>query len=289
MSIPPTYRQVVWAQVKSQIFRSETPTHLFWAIVPPVIAGALAVFIARRESQSVLIETASGIAGVILALSGYIAYLRLQAPRKIWEASLPRAQETHGASIGQNPTFIPNITNVIPLVLPLIATNEHSASQLTIKVFGLDLETVTPWLQQLATDHIVRANIAIKVLMIDVGSEVIKQIVGGPKSNVSIKTAEASREKIAELADNAAFTGRGISIELRSYAAAPFFHGYLVGDKYLFLGFTEIRYGKLQGSNYPYMHLTFDGGSAHVKHYFRVFDQWFDFYWQRGPSLVRSA
>ncbi len=56
----------------------------------------------------------------------------------------------------------------------------------------------------------------------------------------------------------------------------------MINERHLFLGFTEIKAGKLHGSNNPYIYLDSDSKTDATVHYFRFYKTWFDYYWNHG-------
>jgi hypothetical protein len=79
------------------------------------------------------------------------------------------------------------------------------------------------------------------------------------------------------------------SFEMRQYDLPPIFHGLLLNDSHLFLGFTEIHDGKIIGGTKPYLHLWHDDqkDSSLNSHYFRFYKDWFAYYWENSKEVVK--
>ena len=171
-------------------------------------------------------------------------------------------------------------------VLPLIVEQASKKQHIKIENFGLDLETVMPWINHkiISSKKFGVVRFEMKSLIINPKSAYLKDLING-SSNISSTTINASIEAAKNLINHDAYR---FSFELRQYDLPPIFHGFLVNEEHLFLGFTEIVNGKLIGGTKPYLHLCKqpDDTSEITAHYFNIFKDWFEYYWTRSKEVA---
>jgi len=172
-------------------------------------------------------------------------------------------------------------------VLPILRDFAIKKQPISIINFGLDLYSVMPWLKNkiLHPAEFDATLIEIKSLIINPDSEFIKNIVNG-NSNISSEVIASSikaAQSIEQLTDLYKFT-----FELRQYDLPPIYHGFILNDEHLFLGFTELENGKVIGGIKPYIHLKKDKDnySDFTTHYFTFFKDWFYYYWTISKQVA---
>jgi hypothetical protein len=159
-----------------------------------------------------------------------------------------------------------------------------SLDQISIRNMGLDLETVMPWIKNkvLTSNDLRNTSFDYKGLIINPESSCIKDFIDGT-SNVKKKYVEYS----LEIADSIKEMNiSNIKIEIKSYQCLPIFYGFILNDKHLFLGFTEIIAGKIMGGTTPYIYLKFNKTSKLNVHYFNMFNSWFDKFWGSSNTIL---
>lgn len=157
--------------------------------------------------------------------------------------------------------------------------------QISIKNMGLDLETVMPWLRDkiLTSSDLKNTSIDYKGLIINPESSCIIDFINGT-SNVKKKFVETSLENADSINE---MNISNVKIEIKSYHCLPIFYGFILNDKHLFLGFTEIVNGKIMGGTTPYIYLKFNKTSKLNVHYFNMFNSWFNKFWGSSNTLIK--
>lgn len=169
-------------------------------------------------------------------------------------------------------------------ILQIIIEESKSNNKFSLKNIGLDLETVMPWLRyKLVTNEICsRSHIHYKGLIINPMSESVSGYINGA-SNVRSSFVTSSLESAENLNT---LDIKNYNIEIRSYDCLPVIYGFLLNDNHLFLGFTEIKEGKISGGNTPYLYLKHDKTSILNVHYFNVFSSWFKKMWLTSNKQI---
>ena len=171
-------------------------------------------------------------------------------------------------------------------LLPLITKLASKNIEIRIENFGLDLETVMPWINQkiLTSEKLKYVNLEMKALIINPESRYLKGLING-RSNISGATINSSIEAANNLINH---NLHKFSFEMRKYDLPPIFHGFLLNDEHLFLGFTEIEGGKLVGGTKPYLYLNKknENISDITLHYFSFFKNWFYYNWNISQEVT---
>jgi hypothetical protein len=156
---------------------------------------------------------------------------------------------------------------------------------ITVQNFGLDLETVMPWLKnKLLLEHkLLGCKLVYQGLIANHESEVLLPLINGT-SNIKTTYINASLESAGELTE---LDIRNIDVEIRAYDTPPIFHGFIINEKHLFISFTEIQLGKIKGGVFPYMYMQYDKTSKLNQHYFRMFKSWFVHIWDKSVLRVK--
>lgn len=156
--------------------------------------------------------------------------------------------------------------------------------------YGLDLEVV----QSLITYQFILKkdinNLIYHGLIISPDSEKLQDYIDG-SSNIHSTVANSAIQKIKNLSEQHGqeLNNRHIELEIRSYEDLPVIHGFLINDKYLYLGFTQIESGKLQGGQYPYFFMKYDRHSKLTMHCFSMFRSWFAKKWEAGKVQMANT
>jgi hypothetical protein len=168
----------------------------------------------------------------------------------------------------------------------LIINEEYkSLDQISIRNMGLDLETVMPWLRNkvLTSSDLRNTPVDYKGLIINPESSCVKDFINGT-SNVKKKFVEFSLESADSIKE---MNISNIKIEIKSYQCLPIIYGFILNDKHLFLGFTEIIDGKIMGGTTPYIYLKFNKTSKLNVHYFNMFNSWFNKFWGSSNTIIK--
>ena len=172
-------------------------------------------------------------------------------------------------------------------VLSIIRQKVSENEDILIENFGLDLESVIPWLNNKII-HPVEfddVHITMNSLIVNPESIHLKDLVDGDSNitTIAVNSSIASAKKIANQSNLTKF-----SLVIRQYDCFPIIHGFVINKEHLFLGFTNIENGKLIGGTQPYIHLTkSDNNPSHLtNHYFQFFDDWFKHYWSISNEII---
>jgi hypothetical protein len=172
-------------------------------------------------------------------------------------------------------------------VLKIIRQTAQDNENVLIENFGLDLESVIPWINNKIIHPIEFDNthVTIRSLIINPESSILKNLIDG-ESNITTIAVNASIASARKMADS-----RNIDkfcMIIRQYDYYPLIHGFIINKKHLFLGFTNIENGKLIGGTQPYIHLikTVNTTSHLTNHYFQFFTDWFRLYWEESKEIV---
>jgi hypothetical protein len=171
-------------------------------------------------------------------------------------------------------------------VLPIVKKLKSEGKKIEVKNFGLDLETVMPWLNiRINSGEFAGINAAFKCLIINPESPCINGLID-KGSNVSSNIVNSSINSAREIENNNELNN--FELELKQYDLPPIIHGFLINDIHLFLGFTEIISGKLKGGAKPYLYLNKQEHTSSLiaLHYYSCFKSWFDHYWSISKTIV---
>lgn len=155
-------------------------------------------------------------------------------------------------------------------------------NNVTVLNLGLDLESVTPWLNGslFEISDFEDKQIHYKGLIVNTKNPQIEVLVNG-SSNILDQDVNYSIGKIPLIAKK--ISGRG-SIELRFYDYVPVIHGFVVNNQHFFIGFTEVRNGKLQGGVFPYIYCKRNEGGSFNSHICDMFSSWVSYIWDDSKS-----
>lgn len=183
--------------------------------------------------------------------------------------------------------YLDNVGKVLDKINTIIAQEIKSDNEIIITNFGLDLETVMPWIKNTLLENADLENIQItyRGLIINPDAEQIKNLIDGASNiqSAAVAAALANAQHITELK----FTG--IDFEIKSYDEVPFFHGFIIDRRYLFISFTEVVNNKMCGGTLPYLYIKLDNTSPLNKHLFSMYSSWFDYIWSHSESKVKFA
>lgn len=203
-------------------------------------------------------------------------------------SSLKKKLEELNKTLPKNFEIIKNVDDVLQSkILPLIREESAEHKLIQIENFGLDLHSVMPWMENqiIHSEEFDNIRVEIKSLIINPESEYLKKFIDG-KSNISSNII-ASSIAIANDLNKHEDLDR-FCLEMRQYDLPPIFHGFLLNNEHLFVGFTEILEGKIIGGIKPYLHLWKDvkNTSEFNSHYFKFFKNWFDYYWNISKEVA---
>ncbi|MBS1514581.1 MAG: hypothetical protein JSS63_06095 [Bacteroidetes bacterium] len=173
-------------------------------------------------------------------------------------------------------------------ILPILREQINLHDQIVVHNLGLDLQSVIPWIENQIINNREFDNIKLEInsLIIDPDSEYTKNLLGDG-SNIRAENIKTS----IQIANNFNTTYPDLirfSLKMKKYKLPPIFHGFLLNDEHLFIGFTELKEGKIIGGIKPYIHLWNDGKtrSDFNSHYFNFFKNWFDYYWNISTEVA---
>lgn len=202
-------------------------------------------------------------------------------------SSLKSDLEELKKTIPKNFEILENVQEVLKeKILPIIREQIKIDDRIIIDNFGLDLQSVIPWIEDhITTKELNNVEIKIKSLIINPNSENIKNLLGAP-GNIRSSTVLSSIDTANEF--NNLENLLNFSLQIRQYNLPPIFHGFLLNKEHLFIGFTELHGGKIEGGKKPYLHLWKDGKtkSDFNLHYFQFFKDWFDYFWSISKEVA---
>ncbi len=174
-------------------------------------------------------------------------------------------------------------------VLPVIEQIVAAGESLTILNFGLDLENVLPWIREKAYGgEFNGVAAAFRFLILNPESPYLQDLIDGD-SNISSDSVRFSIASAKRFADNKTLSQ--FKLEMRQYDLPPVAHGFIINDAHVFLGFTEVKDGKLIGGIKPYIYLNkqqYDASTI-VQHYFTFFKTWFEYLLEYFENRCRCS
>jgi hypothetical protein len=180
-----------------------------------------------------------------------------------------------------------DVNDILIALKPIINEQSEKKGYINIKDFGLDLETVMPWISHEITrfKKINHIPFNMKTLVINPNSKYLNVLIDG--------NSDVTSENITASINSARHLNRHnlcrVGFELRQYDLPVIFHGFMVNDEHLFISFTEIIDNKLFGGSKPFIHLKKVGEpvSNITQHFFNFFNDWFDYYWENAKIIVK--
>ncbi len=167
----------------------------------------------------------------------------------------------------------------------IIKNQGQKNKKVSIKIFGLDLQTVMPWFMTkiIHDDFYNDIYIDFKCMLINPDLNIIRPLINGH--------SDISKDAIHNSIKNALAIGDipnidRLTFEMRQYSLLPIVHGFMVDDEFIGIAFTEIENKKLYGGIYQYIHGTKNAESRFMKHLFGIFSSWFDFYWGNSKLIT---
>lgn len=173
-------------------------------------------------------------------------------------------------------------------LLPIIIEQAIKKKYIKIDNFGLDLETVMPWINTkiINSPKLENVTFEMRALILNPKSEYMKAYIDG-HSSISTSTITASIQSAKRLSQLDLYK---FKFSLRQYNLPPIFHGFVLNDEHLFISFSEIFDNKIIGGTKPYLHLCKqdDNISEISMHYFNFFKNWFDYYWKTSIEITNT-
>lgn len=187
-----------------------------------------------------------------------------------------------------NLEVIENVSDVLQnSVLMIIRRLVKKKKDIIIENFGLDLETVIPWINTniVHAEEFADISFNIRSLIINPESKMLKHLING-ESNITATAVTASISGAENF--NRLTKLHKFKFVIKQYDQFPMFHGFIINHEDLFIGFTHIDKGKLIGGAEPYLHVSKgESNPARLtKHYFRFFTDWFNYYWEISKEVV---
>lgn len=172
-------------------------------------------------------------------------------------------------------------------ILPLLRNESTKRKKIVVKNLGLDLHSVMPWMENkiIHSEEFDNIYIEINSLIINPDSHYIKEYIDG-HSNIKSGIVTSSID-IGNSLHNHNDIDR-FCLKIRQYDLPPIFHGFILNDEHLFLGFTEIHSNKIIGGTKPYLYLWRNENkeSELNSHFFKFYTDWFDYYWKISKEVV---
>lgn len=232
------------------------------------------------STETIVLLIATLLSGVIGA---FVSYLFSRKKTHKIEEELENTKNTFPKDL----EIINDASDVLnDRLFPIIIEQAKKEKHIKIENFGLDLETVIPWINQkiLFSKELENVHFEMKTLIINPESPYIKNYIN-EASNISSSTIFSSIDTAKNLVHQELYK---FKLEMREYDLPPILHGFLLNDEHLFIGFTEIINGKLLGGTKPYLHLSKKAGniSTVTSHYFSFFKHWFNYYWNQSNEVA---
>ncbi len=171
-------------------------------------------------------------------------------------------------------------------VMPIIKEIAAEGGKIEIENLGLDLENVMIWMKdRINKGEFKGISLSFKSLIINPESPDLKGLIDGG-SNISSESVNFSISSAKKLTNNERLNN--FELQMRQYNLPPIIHGFIINNKHLFLGYTEIEGSKLMGGLKPYIYLNKQehNSSLIALHYFACFRSWFDYYWNISTPVV---
>lgn len=172
----------------------------------------------------------------------------------------------------------------------LIEDDINNNKPVEIKNIGLDLEYPLADIgdyflnnQKISTDKLSNIILDYKGLLLNPLSPDVSELVDGG-SNVNSENVLAAYRKIQTYKSRNYFQSPSITFDISHYNYPLIIHGFLLGRSHLFLGFSELDKDKIKGSDKSYIYLKYDDNLPATTHYFKFFENWFDYLYKKGKS-----
>lgn len=223
-----------------------------------------------------------GMVASLLFLLALSTLITIVSTRLIVKSSTLANQESESLAY-QGDLVLVNVLDVTNHINKVLEAEMRAPGEVEMLNYGLDFETVIPWLDYQVLRKRDIEGLNYKGLMIDIESDSIKHLING-ESNMKSAYAIIAKKKYSEL-DKEKLKQRNIKIEIRTYPSPPVIHGFLINDQHLYIGFTEIIKGKLHGGCFPYRYYRYNKDCPLNVHYFRLFKSWFHYVWENSSPL----
>jgi hypothetical protein len=233
------------------------------------------------KTESILLILSTALSGVVGAFVTYFL------ERKRTHKKIEQINKYNNHHIAELVEIIDDVTDILGILNPIINEQSSRKGYINIKDFGLDLETVMPWINHEITrfEKINNIPFDMKALLINPASKYLNQLIDG-ESDVTSNSITAS---IAAARHLNRYNLCRVKFELKQYELPVIFHGFMINDEHLFISFTEIIDGKLFGGSKPFIHFkkNREPVSSITQHFFNFFNNWFDYYWNDATSIVK--
>jgi hypothetical protein len=196
-----------------------------------------------------------------------------EAPMALTDAAMPRQERVR---------YYDNVGRIYDKLHQAIVAERQSGKPVVLENIGLDHETVWPYLRDSILAERELGSISCKLLIVDPNDELLQDLCS---DHISLAMAQMVLDKWSRFI---ARTGtdlaeRDITVEYRTNKYLPVVHGLCVNRKYLFWSFSHFGPGPhLRGGDAFYHYCEHDPDDPVVLHYFKVYSDWFDFYWGHG-------
>ncbi len=201
------------------------------------------------------------------------------------ETRISRSQSEKISNLyGVEDELLENVHKVTEKINNIIKLEHKSKDQITVLNQGLDLQFVIPWLISKIEDEKYKDTLIIyKGLIVNPDYEKLFPLINDP-SNVRASYVNSSLEQAKSISN---YPRKKLQIEIKSYSNLPHYHGFIINETHLFIGFTQIVNGKIMGGNYPYLYIRKDKTSKWNQHLFNMFISWFNYTWETSTSKVK--
>ena len=182
--------------------------------------------------------------------------------------------------------ILANVQDALEKLNKIIKEQADKNNKVQIQIFGLDLQSIIPWLITtfVQDDAYNNVYLTFRLMLVNPNIKIIKPMIDDD-SNISRDAITNSIKRVKSIADLNDIDR--IQLELRQYKFLPIIHGYLVDNEYLGIAFTQVEKGKLYGGRYPYICCRKDGISKFKNHLFGIYETWFEFYWRTGAEIIK--
>jgi hypothetical protein len=164
--------------------------------------------------------------------------------------------------------------------------NLPPSSYRKIQNLALDMEHTWSLLYSYVLDPDV-TDVEVEALMIDHESEAIRNVAS---RSVSVAMAAEREQDIIDHCRREAksLAERRVRFECRAYSDVPTFHGFLFNEKSLLISFCDIKDGRLEAKQTPYLQLDQPAAMSrdHTAYFFiSVFRNWFAHRWNTARKI----
>ena len=194
-------------------------------------------------------------------------------------------QQRFGSDGPQRVQYYDNVGRIYEKLHEVIRTERERTGHACVKNLGLDLETVWPELRDTYLSHPEERDLQLQLLIIDPDEGIFEELTDEQISTDIARTTIRRYQKFMtrhgdELQD------RRIRVEMVKNRSLPILHGFDVNGRHLFFSYCHFSDDQtLEGGNWFYHYCRADTEDPIVSYYFKVYNDWFDYWWRLGAHV----